>query len=55
MARNPEYAIIADAITKGLKNVEKYYQKASDSDVYFICLGKYRVFAQVHVSFCYSS
>jgi hypothetical protein len=44
MATNPEYAIIADAITKGLKNVEKYYQKASDSDVYFICLGEYLFF-----------
>ncbi|KAG2063941.1 hypothetical protein BDR04DRAFT_1163139 [Suillus decipiens] len=38
MAGNPEYAIIVDAITKGLKNVEKYYQKASDLDIYFICL-----------------
>ncbi|KAG2069785.1 hypothetical protein BDR04DRAFT_1156286 [Suillus decipiens] len=38
IAGNPEYAIIVDAITKGLKNVEKYYQKASDLDVYFICL-----------------
>ncbi|KAG2032085.1 hypothetical protein BDR03DRAFT_1015558 [Suillus americanus] len=38
MAGNPEYAVIADAIRKGLKNVEKYYQKASDSDIYFICL-----------------
>ncbi|KAG2029372.1 hypothetical protein BDR03DRAFT_880961, partial [Suillus americanus] len=26
------------AIKKGLNNVEKYYQKANDSDVYFICL-----------------
>ncbi|KAG2348733.1 hypothetical protein BDR05DRAFT_995137 [Suillus weaverae] len=38
MAENPEYAIIVDAIRKGLKNVEKFYQKASDSGIYFICL-----------------
>jgi hypothetical protein len=45
MANNPEYVSIADAIEKGLKNVEKYYQKTSDSDVYFICLGEYQFFA----------
>ncbi|KAG2060650.1 hypothetical protein BDR06DRAFT_1002531 [Suillus hirtellus] len=38
MVGNLEYGLIADAIRKGLKNVEKYYQKAGDLDVYFICL-----------------
>ncbi|KAG1800104.1 uncharacterized protein BJ212DRAFT_1488071 [Suillus subaureus] len=38
MANDPEYTSIADVIQKGLKNVEKYYEKTSDSDVYFICL-----------------
>ncbi|KAG2739633.1 hypothetical protein P692DRAFT_20755144, partial [Suillus brevipes Sb2] len=38
MAGNPEYAPIKAAIKKGLNNVEKYYQKANDSDIYFICL-----------------
>ncbi|KAG2050412.1 hypothetical protein BDR06DRAFT_850715, partial [Suillus hirtellus] len=33
-----QYALIADAIKQGLKNVDKYYKKTSDSDVYFICL-----------------
>jgi hypothetical protein len=41
MAGNPEYAPIEATIKKGLNNVKKYYQKANDSDVYFICLGKY--------------
>lgn len=52
MARNPEYAIIADAIISSLTNVENYYQKASDSDIFFIYLGEYHFFAQVHISFC---
>jgi hypothetical protein len=38
MANSAEYAPIADAIQKGLKNVAKYYQKTNDSDVYFVCL-----------------
>lgn len=40
MANDDQYAPIADAIKHGLKNVDKYYKKTSDSDVYFICLGK---------------
>jgi hypothetical protein len=40
MANDDQYAPIADAIKQGLKNVDKYYKKTSDSDVYFICLGK---------------
>ena len=50
MAGDPEYALITDAIRKGLKNVEKYYQKASDSDVYFICLGEYQCFLLESIS-----
>ncbi|KAG1726977.1 uncharacterized protein EDB91DRAFT_1086592 [Suillus paluster] len=38
MVGNLEYALIVDTIRKGLKNIDKYYQKASDSDIYFICL-----------------
>ncbi|KAG2037026.1 hypothetical protein BDR03DRAFT_1011154 [Suillus americanus] len=38
MANDPQYALIADAIKHGLKNVDKYYKKTSDSNVYFICL-----------------
>lgn len=40
MANDDQYAPIADAIKHGHKNVDKYYKKTSDSDVYFICLGK---------------
>jgi len=50
MANDPEYMSIADAIEKGLKNVEKYYQKTSDSDVYFICLGEYQCFCLKFIS-----
>lgn len=41
MANDPQYTLIADAIKHGLKNVDKYYKKMSDSDVYFICLGEH--------------
>lgn len=39
MAIDAKYAPIANAIQQGLKNVDKYYKKTTDSDVYFICLG----------------
>ena len=38
MADDPKYGPITDAIKQGLKNVDKYYKKARESDVYFICL-----------------
>ncbi|KAG2034611.1 ribonuclease H-like domain-containing protein [Suillus americanus] len=38
MANNDQYAPITDAIKQGLRNINKYYKKASDSNVYFICL-----------------
>ncbi|KAG2755212.1 hypothetical protein P692DRAFT_20717641, partial [Suillus brevipes Sb2] len=38
MALDPQYLPIADAIKAGLKNVDKYFKKTSQSDVYFICL-----------------
>ncbi|KAG1843079.1 ribonuclease H-like domain-containing protein [Suillus tomentosus] len=38
MANNIQYAPITNAIKQGLKNVNKYYKKTSDLDVYFICL-----------------
>jgi hypothetical protein len=46
MANSAEYAPIADAIHKGLKNVAKYYyhEKTNDSDIYFVCLGEYQYF-----------
>jgi hypothetical protein len=50
MANDPEYTSIADAIEKGLENVEKYYQKTSDSDIYFICLGEYQCFRLKSIS-----
>jgi hypothetical protein len=36
MANDPTYTSIAYTIQSGLKNVEKYYEKTSNSDVYFI-------------------
>ncbi|KAG1804667.1 uncharacterized protein BJ212DRAFT_1241964, partial [Suillus subaureus] len=38
MADDLQYLLIADVIEAGLKNVDKYFKKTSQSDVYFICL-----------------
>ncbi|KAG2033897.1 hypothetical protein BDR03DRAFT_1013907 [Suillus americanus] len=38
MANDPQYALVADAIKHGLKDIDKSYKKMNDSDVYFICL-----------------
>lgn len=40
MADDIRYASIEGAINQGLKNVNKYYKKTGDSNVYFICLGE---------------
>ncbi|KAG2338442.1 hypothetical protein BDR05DRAFT_1004255 [Suillus weaverae] len=47
MALDPQYLPIADAIKAGLKNVDKYFKKTSQLDVYFICLGEYYQFLQL--------
>ena len=39
MAAHPKFANISDAIDAGLENLNKWYQKIDDTDVYFICLG----------------
>ena len=39
MAIDAKYASIANTIQQGLKNVDKYYKKTTDSDVYSNCLG----------------
>jgi hypothetical protein len=36
---SPRFAEVEDAIRAGLKNLEKWYRKADETDVYFICLG----------------
>ncbi|KAG1901095.1 ribonuclease H-like domain-containing protein [Suillus fuscotomentosus] len=38
MAADVQYTPIADAIQQGLKNIDKYFKKSSESNVYFICL-----------------
>jgi len=41
MADMPKFAELKDAIHSGLENMNKWYQKTEDTDVYFICLGQY--------------
>jgi hypothetical protein len=40
MARTPKFVEISGAITRGLKNLTKWYRKVDDTDTYFVCLGK---------------
>ena len=39
MAAHPKFADISDAINAGLENLNKWYRKIDDTDIYFICLG----------------
>lgn len=39
MLAHPKFASVAHGIEKGLAKLRKWYQKTTDSDVYFICLG----------------
>jgi len=38
MAAHPKFSGLENAIRAGLKNLQKWYRKADDTDVYFICL-----------------
>ncbi|KAJ6599600.1 hypothetical protein B0H10DRAFT_720541 [Mycena sp. CBHHK59/15] len=38
MAATDKFADMRDSINCGLENLEKWYRKTNDSDVYFICL-----------------
>jgi hypothetical protein len=48
MAADVQYASIANAIKQGLKNIDKYFKKMSESDVYFICLQVSIDFSMTH-------
>ena len=39
MARHLKFDEVEDAIRSGLENLEKWYSKTDDMDVYFVCLG----------------
>jgi len=40
MADNSTFEELTDAIHSGLANIEKWYHKTNDTNVYFICLGQ---------------
>ena len=40
MACISKFAIMSDAIKLGLENLQKWYRKTDDTEVYFICLGE---------------
>jgi len=41
MARSSKFSAMENTILLGLNNVEKWYRKTDDTDVYFICLGTF--------------
>ena len=41
MSAHLKFADILDTIDAGLENLNKWYWKIDDTDVYFICLGAY--------------
>lgn len=45
LANHPSFSPeIRSAINAGLENVDKWYQKTDDTDMYFVCLGAYIFF-----------
>ena len=40
MAVHPKFSELSGAIEAGLQNLNKWYRKTDDTDVYFICLGE---------------
>jgi hypothetical protein len=40
MANAPKFSELKEAIDHGLKNMDKWYCKTNDTNMYFICLGK---------------
>lgn len=41
MSRHSKFSgEVEEAIDAGLKNLDKWYNKTDDTDVYFVCLGE---------------
>jgi len=54
MAVHRKFIELLDAIEAGLRNLDKWYRKTDDTDVYFICLGECSYshsFAVVYINF----
>ena len=41
MAAYPKFAELSDDIEAGLQNLNKWYRKMDDTDIYFICLSEH--------------
>jgi hypothetical protein len=39
MSKLPKFDEMSHAINAGINNLDKWYRKIDDTDVYFICLG----------------
>lgn len=50
MAAHPKFTELSAAIEAGLQNLDKWYRKTDDTDVYFICLGE-RSRSRSHAAF----
>lgn len=51
LLRKDEFAPVHDGIRAGLKNLQKWYRKLDDTDVYFVCLGKFILLTHCFVIF----
>jgi hypothetical protein len=46
-----KFSDLAGAINAGLQNVNKWYRKSDDTDIYFVCLGTFKAcFFELNVS-----
>jgi len=41
LAKTPKFALVKKGIEKGLEKLHKWYMATDQTDIYFICLGKY--------------
>ena len=48
MVKVPKFNELKDAISAGLQNMDKWYRKTNDTNVYFICLGKCALHFDIH-------
>jgi hypothetical protein len=49
MAKANKFNPLVDAIEAGLENMDKWYRKTKDTNVYFICLGKCGQTFDIHI------
>jgi hypothetical protein len=49
MAKAAKFNKLVDMIEAGLENMDKWYHKTKDTNMYFICLGKSNQYFDIHI------